>query len=90
MELLFWFSFFMIFYAYFGYPAILFLISKFKNNTLKDHPAFQEMPLVSFIITAYNEEQRIKEKIQATLDLNYPHNKLEITYGNTTFQKGGD
>ncbi len=78
MQLLFWFSLCMIFYAYFGYPALLFFISKLKSDGLKKHAAFQEMPSVSFIITAYNEEQRIKEKIKATLNLDYPKDKLEI------------
>lgn len=78
MKLLFWFSFLMIFYTYFGYPALLFLISKLKNNTLENHTTSQEIPFVSFIITAYNEEQQIKEKIEATLGLDYPKKKLEI------------
>lgn len=35
-------------------------------------------PTVSFIITAYNEEQRIAEKIENTLNQDYPKDSLEI------------
>jgi glycosyltransferase involved in cell wall biosynthesis len=37
-----------------------------------------ELPSVSFIITAYNEEARIKQKIDNSLAQDYPKNKLEI------------
>jgi cellulose synthase/poly-beta-1,6-N-acetylglucosamine synthase-like glycosyltransferase len=33
---------------------------------------------VTLIITAYNEEKRIKEKLTNTLNLDYPKKKLEI------------
>lgn len=35
-------------------------------------------PFVSIIITAYNEEARIKEKIENTLNFDYPRDKREI------------
>ncbi|MBS0176785.1 MAG: glycosyltransferase [Nitrospira sp.] len=35
-------------------------------------------PRVSFIITAYNEESRIKEKIDNSLQQQYPRDRLEI------------
>lgn len=34
--------------------------------------------MVSFIITAYNEQNRIREKIENTLEMNYPREHLEI------------
>ena len=36
------------------------------------------LPSVSFIITAYNEEVRIKQKIENSLAQDYPKDKLEI------------
>ena len=82
MGLLFWFSIFMIFYAYFGYLLCLFLISFFrKSSTLtyaKTTNSDSKFPRVSFIITAYNEEARIKEKIEGSLLQDYPKDRLEI------------
>ena len=82
MELLFWFSMFMIFYAYFGYLLCLFLISLFKkSSTLTNSKTINsdtKVPKVSFIITAYNEQDRIKEKIEDTLIQDYPRDQLEI------------
>lgn len=74
-EILFWLSLLFIFYAYFGYPLLLTVLSFFikKNVEKKDIT-----PNVSFIITAYNEEKRIKDKIENTLKQDYPEEKLEI------------
>jgi cellulose synthase/poly-beta-1,6-N-acetylglucosamine synthase-like glycosyltransferase len=35
-------------------------------------------PTVTFLITAYNEEKNIKQKLENTLSLDYPRDKLEI------------
>ncbi len=68
----------MVFYAYFGYPFILLLISLFKKAAGSLPDKDYQLPSVSFIITAYNEEKRIKEKIESTLIQDYPEAKLEI------------
>jgi cellulose synthase/poly-beta-1,6-N-acetylglucosamine synthase-like glycosyltransferase len=79
----------MIFYAYFGYPLFLMAILAgrrtkalfFKRGSQKPSslPVINnETPFVSFIITAYNEEKRIEEKIKNSLTQNYPRGKIEI------------
>jgi len=72
----------MIFYAYFGYPLCLLIISVFKRSNHQDHYELSatnyHLPSVSFIITAYNEEARIKQKIENSLAQNYPKDKLKI------------
>ncbi len=78
MEKLFWLSLLLIIYTYFGYPFILFIFAQFKGADKKERKMSTEIPSVSFIITAYNEEKNIKKKIEATLNLNYPEDKLEI------------
>lgn len=75
IEILFWSSLLFIIYAYFGYPLILMAISLFRNHSVKKGDI---TPLVSFVITAYNEEKRIQEKIENTLKQDYPKDKLEI------------
>ncbi len=75
VELLFWFSLAFIFYAYWGYPLVLRTLTVFRNREVQKGEIF---PSVSFIITAYNEEKRIREKIENTLKQDYPRDLLEI------------
>ena len=84
----------MIFYAYFGYPLCLLIISVFKRSNHQDHnelPAIDyELLSVSFIITAYNEEVRIKQKIENSLAQDYPKGKLEIIIASDCSSDGTD
>lgn len=74
-EYLFWVSGALILYAYFAYPLLLALISLFRKLPIKKGDIKHS---VSCIITAYNEEKRIHEKIVNTLRQDYPSDKLEI------------
>jgi len=65
--------------TYFGYPAVIYIISIFgKINVDKK---LNEYPFISVIISAYNEEKDIETKILNTLGQNYPKNKMEIFIG---------
>lgn len=75
IEFFFWISVGIIFYAYFGYPLSLSLLGFFRHQEIKKAPFY---PSVSLIITIYNEEKRIVEKLENTLQLEYPEEKLEI------------
>src|SRR6266850_2756172 len=75
METIFWFSFIFIFYVYFGYPAVLAMLRIFAARPVKK--AFYE-PTVSIVIAAYNERERIGEKLMNCLALDYPRHKLQI------------
>ncbi len=74
-EWLFWLFLLLILYTYFGYPALLFLVSLFKKRPVRKGDV---TPSVSIIIAVYNEEKIIKQKIENTLSLHYPKEKLEI------------
>lgn len=75
MEIMFYISFFMIFYAYFGYPLSLYL-----HNYIKARPVKKEFfsPSVSIIIAAHNEENNIYNKIINCLDFVYDADNLQI------------
>ncbi|VAX13419.1 Glycosyl transferase, group 2 family [hydrothermal vent metagenome] len=75
VELLFWCVLVGTCYSYFLYPAVLLLMPKRKKN--EPHRGV-EFPLLTLIITAHNEENRIREKILNTLALDYPRELLEI------------
>ncbi|MHB1922366.1 MAG: glycosyltransferase family 2 protein [Chitinophagaceae bacterium] len=81
VRVLFWVSIFIVFYNYIGYPIILFFLVKIKRVFKKDSnfPA-KDYPEVTLIIAAYNEEYFILNKIQNCLELDYPVEKLSITF----------
>ena len=80
---------FVIFYTYLGYGIVLFLLVKLRqlvkgkrvvNNNLEN------LPDITLIVAAYNEENIIEEKIKNTLALSYPADKINylfITDGST-------
>jgi cellulose synthase/poly-beta-1,6-N-acetylglucosamine synthase-like glycosyltransferase len=62
-------------YVYVGYPLLLALLAKFRANPPQQGDI---TPPVSLIIAAYNEEVVIAEKVENSLKLNYPAEKLQI------------
>jgi glycosyltransferase involved in cell wall biosynthesis len=75
MQTVFWAAISFIFYAYLGYPILLMIATLCRSRPVKKGDI---APAVSFIITAYNEEKRIGEKIENTLRQDYPKDRLEI------------
>jgi cellulose synthase/poly-beta-1,6-N-acetylglucosamine synthase-like glycosyltransferase len=75
MWFLFWGSIIGVLYAYFGYPLSLAFIGILRNRRVNKKPI---EPVVTLIITAYNEERRLESKLSNTLQLDYPREKLEI------------
>ena len=76
---LFWTGFFIIFYTYVGYGLVVYLLSRIKSEPGHPHPvADEDLPEVTLLIAAYNEEQCIEEKIANTLNLDYPKEKVSI------------
>lgn len=73
--LVFWGSMFFLFHSYFGYPLSLWAASRVVPSR---EPAQCELPHVALIIAAYNEEDVIQEKIENSLELSYPAEKLSI------------
>lgn len=77
MVILFYLSLFLCGYSYFVYPLILKLISSRPTQPVPGS-ADHELPILSLIITAHNEESRIREKLENTLELDYPQDRLEV------------
>jgi cellulose synthase/poly-beta-1,6-N-acetylglucosamine synthase-like glycosyltransferase len=74
-ETLFILSVALIAYACAGYPVLVFALSRLRGRPVR--PA-DITPTVSVIIAAYNEEQAIARKLEETIALDYPREKLEI------------
>ena len=75
-QLLFWGSIALILYTYFGYPFVLYLIGRLRPR--KPHVVSGERPSVCLLVSAFNEDAVIREKIENSLALNYPSDRLQI------------
>jgi cellulose synthase/poly-beta-1,6-N-acetylglucosamine synthase-like glycosyltransferase len=75
MQVSFWAGAALLFYTYAGYPLLLALVSRLRSRPIRRAEC---MPFVSVIITAYNEERDLAAKLENTLALDYPTDKLEI------------
>jgi cellulose synthase/poly-beta-1,6-N-acetylglucosamine synthase-like glycosyltransferase len=74
----------LLIYAYAGYPALLWLLnrlmySKKPETTEPAQPG--QWPTVSILLSAYNEEDVIDDRIKNLLTLDYPPERLEILVG---------
>ena len=77
MIYLFWISAISLFLSYAGYPLWLLFLSLFgKVSPATGSSGF--LPSVTLLISAYNEEKVIGEKIKNSLSLDYPSDKLSI------------
>lgn len=84
MEIIFWLSVFFILYCYLGYPLILFILGLIFRKEIK---RAEITPSVSLLIPVYNEEKIIQKKIENSLDLDYPKDKLEIVVASESNDK---
>lgn len=62
-------------YTYAGYPALLVMVAMIGKKTVRKGDG---RPMVSLIISVYNEERVIREKLENALTQDYPRDKLEI------------
>jgi cellulose synthase/poly-beta-1,6-N-acetylglucosamine synthase-like glycosyltransferase len=81
ISVIFWVGILIVGYTYVGYGIIIYILSKLKKrtNVLSSAPD-EHLPPVTLLVAAYNEADIIRTKIQNTLELDYPKNKLEIFF----------
>lgn len=79
---IFWISAVILIYCYIGYGLVAFILLQLKKlfaRPAKKEP-LEELPAVTLIITAFNEEAILEEKIRNTLAIDYPSEKLSIVF----------
>jgi cellulose synthase/poly-beta-1,6-N-acetylglucosamine synthase-like glycosyltransferase len=79
-QIIFWICLFLIFYTYLLFPFILRLLAGKRIITASSF-SFDELPVISVLIAAHNEEKVIANKICSVLNCNYPLEKLELLVG---------
>jgi poly-beta-1,6-N-acetyl-D-glucosamine synthase len=75
MAVLFWLAVLFVIYTYIGYPLLIFLFSRLKPAGTRH---VDELPVVTLLIAAYNEEKVIAQKLENSLSLDYPSDSLQI------------
>lgn len=82
MKILFWLSIFTIIYTFVGYGFILYLLVKIRSifKGKRVLPSSDNLPSCTLIVAAYNEEAYMEDKIENTLQLKYPEEKLNLIF----------
>jgi len=82
MITLFWISLAIVFYTFLGYGLVLFILIKIKRTFKKPQQHQQQaiLPRVTLLVAAWNEEDMIVDKINNTLDLDYPIELFQIIF----------
>ena len=78
LKLLFWVSLGLVSYVYLGYPVIVHLLSRLREAARESGQGPAELPRVTVLIPAHNEERWIARKIENTLALDYPSGQLQL------------
>lgn len=78
LTIVFWISFFIVFYAFAGYGIVITLLAKLKRKTVINEPS-EWMP-VTLVVPCYNEADILPEKINNCFALDYPKDKLNILF----------
>ncbi|MFL0796114.1 MAG: glycosyltransferase family 2 protein [Cellvibrionaceae bacterium] len=74
---LFWSLLFCSIFSYFLYPVLLLIFRRVGSPPITTTPS-SPPPSVSLIITAHNEQARLRNKLENSLKIDYPSEKLEI------------
>jgi len=76
IEIVFWIAAGLIVYTHAGYPLALVVVAQLRRPPAT--PALTQLPSVSLIVAAHDEEQVIEAKVRDALALGYPRGLLEL------------
>ncbi len=82
LPIFFWVSLAVLFYCYIGYGLLVFVLTSLRRFVapLNKKKTSGEVLPVTLIVTAYNEEKILEQKIKNTLAINYPAEKLHLIF----------
>ena len=86
LKTIFWICTFLVFYTYIGYGMLLWVLVKLKRIVMgkpkkRALPTDDdELPDVTFLVCAYNEQDVVDMKMKDIYQLDYPKNKLHIAW----------
>lgn len=79
LQVILWFSIALVFHTYVLYPLILLLFGRNRNKQYPDESNYQ--PKVCIIMSLFNEESVIAEKLESIINTDYPKEKISIIIG---------
>jgi cellulose synthase/poly-beta-1,6-N-acetylglucosamine synthase-like glycosyltransferase len=74
----FWGSLAAIVYTHLGYPLLLWVLARLRGDGGGRGAGGGDLPVVSLVIAARDEEQVIGRKVRNALELDYPRDRLEL------------
>ncbi|MFK7809706.1 MAG: glycosyltransferase family 2 protein [Saprospiraceae bacterium] len=85
LEILFFISLFIVVYTYIGYGIVLFFLIQLKRlvKGKKQLPVYQsdeELPEITFVVAAFNEQDYMENKIKNGLAFEYPKDKIKYLW----------
>lgn len=85
LKIIFWLCLAIVFYTYIGYGVLLYALLWIKNRLSPPHPepvlpGNDELPDMTLMICAYNEEDIIAEKMANIREIDYPPEKLCVMW----------
>lgn len=86
-EIIFWTAVVLLLLTFGGYSIVIMIVSLFVHRPVRKAPI---EPTVTFLITAYNERRHIRDKLEHTLGLDYPREKLQVLVASDASNDGTD
>ena len=85
LKIAFWICVFLVFYTYIGYGLLLWLLVRVKRIVKGKAakaalPVDSELPDVTFLVCAYNEQDVVDMKMKNTHQIDYPQDKLHVMW----------
>jgi len=81
-EIIFWICVLAIAHSYIGYPLFLYLVVLLRGKQgFITHSTGEELPDVTILMAAYNEEAILEKKIRSIFNTTYPIGKIELLVG---------
>jgi cellulose synthase/poly-beta-1,6-N-acetylglucosamine synthase-like glycosyltransferase len=80
-EILFWVPVLAILHSYLFYPIILGLLARRKPENQETFQSSANLPFVSILMSVFNEEELISEKLRSIFHTTYPDEKMEVLVG---------
>jgi glycosyltransferase involved in cell wall biosynthesis len=87
---LFWLCALAAVWSYFIYPAVLWAQLRLRAAPPKRPISVEAAPRLSLIVTVYNEEARIEQKLRNIAELDYPRDSFEVLIASDCSTDGTD
>lgn len=85
LKILFWICLGICIYTYIGYGMLLYMMVRAKRwlrgeQQKLELPSDEDLPEITFMVCAYNEQDIVEQKMQNIRELDYPTDKLRVLW----------